>query len=215
MKKYYFKIVFLMVLCAIPLTAKAECSYGEKVRLQKLAGNVNFAYRYKDTAYSVVFEMTVSNLTNEIYMVDRLTGKSYYSNNKDFKISNYQSGSLIRYDFYAKDSSCTEDVLFSNYVTLPTYNPYYGSELCEKIEEFKLCQKWLKHGMTYKEFYTGVTQYLNKKEEEPGIKPETPKEEFDWEPVIQFWADYYLYILLGIIIVGGVILYLHDKKTDL
>ncbi|MCI9233258.1 MAG: hypothetical protein HFH08_01520 [Bacilli bacterium] len=213
MKKYYLRIVFLIVLFIAPITVKAECNYKDRVRLQKLAGNVNFGYRYQETKYSVTFEIIVSNLTNEIYMIDRSTGKYHYSNNEDFTLTNYQSGDTIRFDFYAKDASCTDEKLFTNYVTLPTYNPYYSSDICKGIENFELCQKWLKHSMTYKEFYDGVTKYLNKQEIIP--EPAKPEEEFNWDAIIEFWADYYLYILLTIIIVGGIILYFHDKKSDL
>lgn len=213
MRKYYLKIVFFVVLFTIPLSVKADCSYKDKVRLQKMAGNVSFGYRYNETKYSVIFEITVSNLTNEIYMIDRSTGRYYYANNEDFTLNNYQPGETIRFDFYARDASCTKEKLFTNYVTLPAYNPYYTSDVCKGIEDFELCQKWLKHNMTYKEFYDGVTKYLNVQEIKQ--EPVKSKEEFDWEGVIEFWANYYLYILLTIIIVGGVILYLHDKKSDL
>lgn len=214
MRKYYLKIVFFIVLFTIPLMAKADCNYNDKVRLQRIAGNVSFGYRYKETEYSVVFEITVSNLTNEIYMIDQSSGRHYYSNNEDFTLSNYAPGETIRFDFYAKNQNCTKAKLFTNYVTLPAYNPFYTSNICKGIENFELCQKWLKHNMTYKEFYDGVTKYLNTEVMEP--RPiEEPEEKFDWEIVIDFWAKYYIYILLGIIIVGGVILYLHDKKSDL
>lgn len=213
MKKYYLRIVFLVVLFAIPLIAKADCSYNDKVRLQKLAGNVSFGYRYNETKYSVIFEITVSNLTSEIYMVDRSTGRYHYSNNEDFKLENYQPGETIRFDFYARDANCTSEKLFTNYVTLPTYNPYYSSDICKGIEDFEFCQKWLKHSMTYKEFYEGVTNYLNKAEVKP--EPVESEEEFNWDAIIEFWAKYYIYILVTIIIGGGIILYLHDRKSDL
>ncbi len=213
MKTYYLRVVFFIVLFAIPFTAEANCNYTEKVRLQKMVGNVSFGYRYKESKYSVVFEITVSNLTNEIYMVDRSTGKYYYSNNEDIILENYQNGETIRFDFYARNTDCTSDKLFTNYVTLPTYNPYYSSNICKGIEDFELCQKWLKHSMTYKEFLEGVTKYLNKNE--TIIKPVVSEDEFNWDAIIEFWANYYIYILLSIIIIGGVILYLHEKKSDL
>lgn len=213
MKKYYLGIVFLVVLFAAPFHVKADCSYNDRVRLQKLAGNVSFGYRYNETKYSVIFEITVSNLTNEIYMIDRSTGRYHYSNNQDFKLENYQPGETIQFDFYARNTGCTSEKLFTNYVTLPTYNPYYSSDICKGIEDFELCQKWLKHSMTYKEFYEGVTKFLNKTEIKP--EPIEPEEEFNWDAIIEFWANYYIYILLTIIIGGGIILYLHDRKSDL
>lgn len=212
-KRYYLGIVFLIVLFACPIQAKAECSYSQKVRLQKLAGNVSLSYRYTQTQYSVIFQITVSNLTNELYMIDQTTGRYYYANNNDFTIDGYQPGSTIRFDFYAKDTNCSTTSIFSNYVTLPSYNPYYDSVLCKGIEEYSLCQKWLKHNMTYKEFYEGVTNYKNKPEEIEIIKEE--EKGFKWDRIIEFWSKYYIYILLSIIIICGVAMYRYEKKTDL
>lgn len=213
MKKYYLKIVFLIILFVLPISAKAECSYSQKVRLQKLAGSVNFSYRYTESQYQVTFQVVVSNLTSEIYMVDQSTGRYYYSDNKDFTINGYGDGKTIRYDFYAKDKDCSTTTIFSSYLTLPSYNPYYTSEICKGVEEFKFCQKWLKHSMSYREFYDEVMSYKNKTEEIPKVIK--PKEEFKWDKVILFWSKYYIYILLTIIIGGTIILYRHDKKTDL
>ena len=180
-----------------------------------MASNVNFAYRYHETKYSVNFEVTVLNLTNEIYMIDRSSGKYYYANNEDFTISNYLSGKTIQFDFYARNTECGEDALLTKYVVLPSFNPYYTSNLCKGIESFALCQKWLKQNMTYKEFHEGVTAYLNGKTEEPSPIP--PKEEkVEWDIIfIQFWSKYYIYILLTIIVIGGIVLYRYKKKTDL
>lgn len=214
MKRYYLGIVFLIVLFAIPFSAKAECSYSDKVRLQKLAGNVNFGYRYKETQYTITFDVTVSNLTNSIYMVEYSSGKRYYANNQDFTISGYQPGRTIRFDFYAKDSSCIEGIIFTNYVTLPSYNPYYNSDVCKGIEDFKLCQKWLKHNMTYQEFYTGVMNYKNSQAEKPK-EEEKNKNSFDWEVIVKFWSKYYIFILLGIIVTCGIVIYQYDKKSNL
>lgn len=214
MKKYYLGIVFFIVLFTIPLSVKADCSYQDIVRLKKLAGNVSFSYRYNEDNFIINFEITVSNLTNEIYMIDHSTEKYYYSNNEDFTMKGYFPGKTIRFDFYAKDSSCTDQRLFTNYVTLPFYNTYHDSYICKDLQDFELCQKWLKHDMTYKEFHDAITKHLNKTEVQPEKTSEV-KEEFDWEKVIQFWADYYLYILLTIIIGGGIILYIHERKSDL
>lgn len=213
-KKYYLRIVFLFVLFAIPFCAKAECTYNEKVRLQELAQNVNFSYRHTETEYSVTFQIIISNLTNEIYMIDRTNNKIYSSNNEDIIIDGYSPGQTLKFDFYAKRTDCTKTNIFTNYLTLPSYNRHYKNELCKGIEEFKLCQKWLKNDMTYQEFYDGVMEYKNKPTEE---KPEEPTtiEEFDWEKIIDIWAKYYVYILLTIIIAGGLAMYFYDKKTDL
>lgn len=215
LKKYYFCIVFLILLFAVPFYVKADCTYNEKVRLQKLAGNVNFSYHYTETEHSIIFNITVSNLTSELYMIDQTTKKTYYANNEDFVIEGYTPGSTVQFDFYVRDSSCETKSIFTNYVTLPSYNPYYKNEICKGIEEYKFCQKWLKHNMTYKEFYNNVLNYKTKEIEKVKEEEKKVKEEFDWAIVIDFWAKYYVYILLAIIIIGGVTLYLYDKNTDL
>lgn len=212
MKKYSL-VVFLIALFTFPIRVNAVCSYKDQVRLQKIAGNVTFSYRYIESKYNVQFQITVSNLTSELYMIDTSTMKTYFSDNQDFVIDGYESGKTIRFDFYAKDSGCTPNRLFSSYVTLPSYNPYHTNRLCEGIEDFTLCQKWLKNQMTYKEFYEGIMNYKKETVIEPPA--EEKKEEFDWEIVVQFWADYYIYILVAVIIISIYGMYRYDKKTDL
>ena len=212
MKKYYFVIVFLLVLFVIPFRVKAACSYSDKVKFQKIAGNVNFSYNYVDTQYSVIFNITVSNLKNDIYMVDTSTGRTYYSNNEDFIIEGYKPGDTIRFDFYIKDSSCMSQTIFSNYVTLPSYNRFYKNTLCEGIENFDYCQKWFKHNMTYKEFYEGIIAYKNQRTSQVEI----PEEKKEWDIlIIEFWGKYYLFILLGIIAICMIIMYFYDRKNTL
>lgn len=215
MRKYYLGIVFLIVLFAVPLHAHA-CSYTEKVRLKKLASNVNFSYRYTEVEDTVSFQITVSNLTSDIYMVDTSTGQAYYSNNEDFVISGYHSGQQVKFSFYAKDSNCLEGTILNNYVTLPTYNIYYKEAICNGVEDYKLCQKWLKHNMSYSEFYDGVYQYRNKvTEKEKELEKQKEKQTINYEKIIDIWSKYYVFILGAIIIIGGIILYRYDKKTDL
>lgn len=212
MKKYYFAIVFLFVLFIMPFKVSAECTYGEKVKLQKLATNVNFSYHYTETQYEMTFSITVSNLTSDIYMIDTSTGRIYNSNNEDFVIDGYKPGSTIRFDFYPKDQTCDTRSIFSNYVTLPFYNHFYKNKLCEGIEEFNYCQKWLKHNMTYKEFYEGVIAYKNRTIN----NPEKPIENKEWDIlIIEFWSKYYILILLGIIGICGVVMYFYDRKNTL
>lgn len=214
MKKYYLKIVFLLVLFAIPWNVNAACSYNERVRLQNLVHHVDFNYQYNETQYALTFDITVANLTNEIYMIDRSTGKRYDSNNQDFVISGYTPGQTIYFDFYAKNSECFTKSIFINHVVLPSYNGYYKDPLCKGKEYLKVCQKWLKHNMSYKEFRTSVLNFKDPVQEEKEAKKEE-KEEIDWETVIAFWADYYLYILLAIIIIGILVMYFYDKKSDI
>ncbi len=216
MKKYYLKILFLIVLFTFPLKVKADCSNIEKVRLQKLAGNVNFSYRYKESSYgTIVFGITVSNLTSELYMIDHSSGKRYYSDNQDFTISDYKPGKTIQFDFYEKSGSCIQDVVFTNYVTLPYYNTYYNSRICQDVQEFKLCQKWLKTRISYKKLYEEITKYKTKKLIEQEEKNVEEVKKTNYEKIVEFWAKYYIYILLTIIIICSGLRYYLDKKTDL
>lgn len=213
MKKNYMFLMFTIIMFVLPMVANAECSYSEKVRLQKLAGNVSFSYNYIETDSGVTFDVIVSNLTNELYMVDYSTGQTYYSNNEDFVIRGYDHGKSIRFDFYVKDKTCSETSIFSNYVTLPSYNYYYKKEICEGLEDYKLCQKWVKINMTYEQFKEEIKKYKNKNNITQD--EQTLIDSFNWDIVVEFWAKYYIYILVGIIALCGVTMYIYDKKSEL
>ena len=102
--------------------------------------------------------------------------------------------------------------IFSNYVTLPSYNRFYKNTLCEGIENFDYCQKWFKHNMTYKEFYEGIIAYKNQRTSQVEI----PEEKKEWDIlIIEFWGKYYLFILLGIIAICMIIMYFYDRKNTL
>lgn len=214
MKKYYLGIVFLLVLFIAPIKGKAYCTYSEKIRLKKLASNVSFSYRsVENIGGTITFQVTVSNLQDELYMIDKSSGRTYYSNNQDFIIDGYLPGKTIEYEFYDRSGQCIEGVIFTNYVTFPFYNSYYNSRLCEQAQEFRLCQKWLKHKMSYRDLADEINKYKETKKEEI-VKQEEPKEP-DYEKIVDFWAKYYIYILVGIIAVCISIMWYLDKKTDL
>ena len=149
-------------------------------------------------------------------IVDSTTGRSYYysdTNNGELILSGYSSGQTISYTIYYPDKMCVEAVLGVKYVNLPTYNPYYTNNICDGLTNYSLCQKWVKHGLTEDEFVKKVNEYKESLiiEEEKKETLEDIKGIFDY--VLEFFFDYYMYIL-PTIIVGGIIGIIYLDRKD-
>lgn len=206
----YYLVIWAFFLFFGMYHVDASCSYTDKVKLQKLAGNVLFSYQYHESNYGVTFDVTISNLTPNIYMVDRATGKVYRSNNQDIVITGYKSGGTNRFDFYATDQECTTDIIFTNYLTLPSFNPFYKEKVCEGASEYKLCQKWIKMDISYTEFYRLVYDYKQNKVDIE-IEEEVPTESAG-EQFFYFWEKYYLFVLGGILAICALGYYLYNRS---
>lgn len=216
MKRYYF-VIIAFCLFFLPGVVEAKCNYADKVRLQKLAGNVLFSYDYHENDYAVTFDVTVSNLTPDLYMVDVSTGKTYRFNNQDIVISGYRSGATIQFNFYAVDAECAneKEAVFTNYVTLPNFNPFYREQICEGINDYKLCQKWMKMDISYTEFYKLVYQYKQKQSSSVIEEEEVEEEVSLGEQFFYFWEKYYIYIL-GIVLIGCLLgFYLYNRSLKM
>lgn len=189
------------------------CSYSDLAYLKKLASNISYYYDYEEINNNVSFKITLTNLQDELYIVDSTSGKRYDYSDKEITIDGYQSGQIIRYYVYSTKGDC-EDVLYTVVVNLPTYNPYYRDEICKGIENYTLCQKWSTHGLSYEKFKERVQSYLEV-EKPTEVIEEEPEEEYNFlDILIDILLDYY-YIPLIIVVIGSSIgIYVINKKSD-
>lgn len=215
------KKIGLLIICAIltmPLSVQAQCSSAETVRLQKIAGNVNFKVDYTENYPTVKFHVTISNLHPDIKIFDTYTGNTYtygmdLNNPTEIAVYNYEDDRTVEYIFYSTYENCPEEIVFKNYVTFPSYNHYYKNELCEGIKGYKLCQKWEKNTLNYAEFTETMTEYKKTNQIQNNIEKNDDTSK-NYDKIIDFISKYYLIILIPIIVVcSGLIVYL-DKKDD-
>ena len=205
----------LILLIPIVKVDALNCSYSDLAYLKKLATNISYSYDYIENNNNVTFSITLTNLQDKFYIVDKATGVKYYYNGSEITLNNYQSGQVVRFDVYSSNITCAGEILYTMAITLPTYNPYYTDPLCKDISSYSLCQKWSSNGLSYDKFKENVQSYLNSlKEEETKDNEENTAESY-WSPVLKFLAEFY-YIPLALIIVGNLIwIAIINKKSDI
>jgi len=147
-------LLLLALLVVLPTRLKAyTCSNADIVRLQKLASNIKYSYddyTYFDEEYQIninAFNVTLTNLTDELYGYDELTDEFFrYGENEEnpsiLTKGTFAEGLRTQIKIYASDKTgaCADRHLTQLYVTFPYMNPFYGHEECKGIEDFDLCQ---------------------------------------------------------------------------
>lgn len=167
MKRIYkYLFVFLGSLFIFPLVSSAECSYERQAELSKIAANVKFSYTYVVSNGLPVFNVIITNLTNDIYVKD--DSMNTFSGSGE-KTATYQNGTSVSYSIYSNDNTCKGERILTKYINLPTYNNYSSSEECRTNSDFKYCQVWDATGVNVDDFnqqYANYTMQLNKKNQE-------------------------------------------------
>lgn len=207
------KVFLILILLLIPITSKAlSCSYSEQARLRMIASNVNATYDYRELDNGEIkFDVTLTNFTNEIYLVDSYTGVTYYNNGtNEITLYDYNPGSKIKYTIYPVKINCTYSYLANKYVNLPYYNRYYKDELCLN-KNYTICNKWQNVNLSYEDFKKRIEE-LEKVEEVTPIIENEKTSILDY--VSNFIAKYYVFILIGIAITGVGIEYIVRKRND-
>lgn len=211
------KVINLFIACIfifVPNIVSAECDYNERNELQALASNLNFSYNYSETNEGinskVNFSITITNMVPELYIVDQTNIKVYYYNpNKEVTIDNYQPGSTTQFIIYGNSGGCNGTEIINNYVTLPSYNRFYKDEVCNGVNNYKLCNRWSRVDLSYDDFVKKVNDYREQ------IKQEIPpiiKEKSILELIFDFIAKYSFYVFgLIIVICSGLIVHLKRK----
>lgn len=161
MRLFRYFIFICICVFAFPLYTQADCDYARKAELNRLASNVQLSYTY-DVADGVEFTLYVTNLTDDIYMVDD-EGNKFTSIN-DFKLT-YNYSKKIKYDIYSNDKNCQDEKLLSKYITLPNYNLFSALPECQQYADFALCYVF-NNTTSYSEteFYDELEKYKASKE---------------------------------------------------
>ena len=211
------KILLLMVMLLISIVnVKAVgCDYSTVSRLKSLVSNINITYSYHISENYVYFDVTLTNITPNMYFWDSVTNQTYTYNdtvNGEITLYNYdnQSGS---YKFYSLGNGCSGDVLGTKYYKFPIYNIYYNDPLCSDIPNFSLCQKWVSTVVDYDRFESAVYEY------KAGLNNKRPKEdnvEYNknfLDILVELYIEYYYYFLIAIILICGSIIFIKQRKN--
>lgn len=189
-----------------------SCNSSDVSRMKALINNVNISYDYYMSGDDAIFSTTVNNITHEIYFVDNRTNKEYHysdTNSGEITIRGYGSGESGKYKFYSNRAECYGLSLGSKYYKFPYYNTYYNDSICSGLN-ISLCDKWSYNEYTREELQNLINEYKNKiQSQETEIEHELTLV----DKILDFYTSYYVYILLGLIVICSVVIYISRKKN--
>ena len=194
----------------LPFITHAECDYQRKAELSRIAGNVKLAYEY-DVSQELKFSVIITNITNDIYLVDGL-GTTFSGSSE--MTHRYRDGQTIRYTIYSNDANCRGEELLTQYISLPYYNIYYDYSSCKLHPEHQYCKMWSDTRTISREKFEQVMYAETLKD---NAKKSTSKEDENFiSEILSFLEEnILLFIIAGIvilIIIIGLIIRRHMRK---
>ncbi len=216
MKNYGKIVVFIALFLFCPRSIKALlCENVDKVRYQDLAKNISYSYDAIEKNGNVKFTITFSNIPKNFAIKHVALNQWFGYKGNELKIENLEPNKSYRFDIFVEEGEgCDNIVMYTINISLPFYNKYYKDPLCEGIESYKLCQKWVQTDYSYEEWKKQVNKYRDSKEET--IVKEEEKKNNSWiEKIIEVYGNIYYIVLPLIIGIGGIIIFIYNKKRDL
>lgn len=215
MAKYKYVLLSILSFILLPISIKgAVCPDSEKVNYQSLAKNISYSYDYVEENESVHFNVTFVNIPEGFYLKDLNSKQAYNYSGSEMTINNLEQGKNLKYGVYTTSIGCDGILLYTHYITLPYYNPYYKDELCNGVKNFMYCNKWVNKQITYEEFKGNIEKYKNKVNSNNIVE----EEDNDFNVlniIVDFYLKYYFIILPVIIIIGVIVIKNYNKEQDL
>lgn len=215
MKRKVFVFLLAFLIPIINVNAY-YCKYSEISEYKGLAANIGTVYDYQEDENGITFSITLVNLSEKLYIVDVINNKKCTYESSEITISGYSPGVTAKYNVYAVNENCSDELLYTIRVVLPNYNSYYSDPVCEGLDNYILCQKWHKHNLSYKSFISSVNKYRESLLDVP--IEETPIVDTQYglmDAILDVLSKYYYIILIAIIVVCSVIIYINNKKSDI
>lgn len=216
MKKIFLLFMFLIL---VPSKVYGYCSSEEKVRLNNIAKNLDLTYDYYYVDNKVRFSITITNLHPDIYVFDNEHFKKIYydskrSNPKEITIDNFISGASYKFIVYGNTENCKDELIMTQYKTVPAYNGYSTDPLCVGIEEYDLCKKWKSAPITYEEFVKLITKYKEEKViEEIPIEDDDKGFNYYIRIIADFISLYYGYYIAAMVLIIVLVFLLRQKYS--
>lgn len=202
--KYLF--FALICMCVTPLITRAECDYQRQAELSRLASNVQLAYTYDGTNFTVY----MTNLTPDLYAEDNY-GRIYYGDGNE-KTFNFHSDT-VRFDIYSNDSACRGEKLLRKTINLPTINAYSLYDECKQYPNFKYCQKWGNFTITQEQFNLSLNNY--KQELNAKVQSQIEEKSSVWEIILETLQNNVpMFIFFGVIIGLTVIVIMFRRRKE-
>lgn len=209
MKNMYCSVALLIVFLCIPFSVNA-CSSSDKINYSKLASNINYRYTYQENGDNVTFNVTFYNIPENFIIVG---DNEYGYSGSELTINNLYSG-MNRFNIETNLNGCGGISLYTKYVDLPYYNPYYNDPLCVGIENYQLCNKFTTKNLniSYEEFKKKVTEYKKNIIVDDELKTKVVTKGF-YDKLVDIYTKYY-YIFLPVIIILCVSFIIYRRKRE-
>lgn len=198
MKKILFGTIVLMAFFVNTFTCKAVCN--DDVLLAAKDVKVEAIPMTEDLIYYVI---KISNLTPDVYVTvyedDNETTTTYtYDDSKDgvIEIEHWYIYEKVYYtvNVYSTVEGCADESLNEIKVNTKKFNERYGYVSCEENPDYEKCDPFYEappgEEQTDKEFYEEIQEY-NKKQNMSF-----------WDKVSSTLKEYYLYVLIPIVVVS-------------
>jgi len=199
MKKGYL-FSFIIMLFAFPIGVDAACSSERFAELSKIAENVNVDYTYEiDETSGAIFSINVSNLTNDVYLIERNKTSIITGIGEKTIGENYSPGTTLTFVVYSNDSNCKGQALTSKYITLPYFNMYSLYGACKLYPEHEYCKTWFdSSSISREEFDEAIVKHMN---DIRGDKKIVEEEKSYFEKIKEFLIEYKVFILIALVVI--------------
>lgn len=199
MKIKYIVISILLFCCIIP-KANALCSRSDILRAKSDAHNITIDIkRLKDEngKYTGKYNVVFQNFIKDFYMKEKNTDTIYTYNaeEKGVLIAGNIEGGNLEFDIYYP--KCADEHMRKIKYTLPKYNYFSDSTLCEGIseEELEICGNWYQGELNEESFEEQIKQYKQELEKQNKVK----NDKTILNQIKYYLIEYYVYIISGII----------------
>lgn len=201
MKKVILVIsVVLVSILFNVIDLKAECLTDTEV----IKNSIDSIYQLNyDVDKGFYFYITTYPIDDRVYIKIKGDGieetKGFLdAKNQVISVERYYIYEKVEYtvEIYSNMEGCKDELIKTISVTTPKYNNYRDSNVCEFNKEYKLCQPF------------EDTSKISEDELERQVKEyESNKNKTSLEKAIEKVKEYYIYILIPVILIGGIYTY--------
>ena len=204
----YFRYLFIGIcfMLFFPMITRASCDYERAAELSKIAGNIQFNYSYDvDSNDFPIFTVNMTNVTNDIYVVDETDGTIVRESEHGFVYD--FTGTTIDYRIYSNDDNCKDELISTKSITIPHYNGFSALDDCLKYPNFKYCQTWLNtENLSQDDFNDELENYIQK------MNNSSSSIAYEENRFLDFIVDNLFFIVLAIVGIVTVPILIHLKR---
>lgn len=189
------------------------CTASEQAEISAFSANVTIDYEITMASDGPVFYITLTNLTEDMILIDKKNLKSYQNfkpTGSELTIRTTGSGD---YDIDIYSKKCKSRITTKT-VRLPRYNYFYDDPLCEGLSSYKQCQRWSGYNESRETFESDIQKIKSDLDkpapEEEEVKPEvkTPW----YEQLTDLFIKYWWVGIIAIVFVTFIIYMIRSKN---